>query len=321
MNLTLKELPYYGYNIITTHGQFNNLLSCDNSCNKFLPSKKYLEKLHSLYDLDLFSLNTGQNIEGYPNCNISSNYYSPHSFNTKIKTQYSRNDSFSIFHNNIRSLRKNLEDFQSQLLEEIDFQFDIIGISETKITNNVQSLLNLNIPNYCFEYVPTPRSCGGVGMYINDNLVYTVLEKTSNENFQALWIEIHQHNKKNIICGLIYRQHSCPKPFLSYLEKALDHYTLKDKPLYIIGDFNIDLLKSETCQFSREFFHLLQSCFLFPTIDKPTRVYNTSATLIDNICTNQLNYNVISGNVISDISDHFSQFCIIPQAKSSTNPK
>ena len=49
---------------------------------------------------------------------------------------------------------------------------------------------------------------------------------------------------------------------------------------------------------------------LIPTIDKPTRVHNNSATLIDNIFTNNVQEEIISGNIISDISDHFTQFCI-----------
>ena len=45
-----KELPYYGVNILNCHGQFNYLLS------DALPTKKYLEKLSSVHDLDLFTL-------------------------------------------------------------------------------------------------------------------------------------------------------------------------------------------------------------------------------------------------------------------------
>ena len=48
----LSELPYANVDIIRAHGQFNNVLNSD------LPTKKYLDKLHSIYDLDLFCLNT-----------------------------------------------------------------------------------------------------------------------------------------------------------------------------------------------------------------------------------------------------------------------
>ena len=59
----------------------------------------------------------------------------------------------------------------------------------------------------------------------------------------------------------------------------------------------------------------LQSCYLIPTVDKPTRVHRNSATLIDNIFLNNPDQILLSGNIISDISDHFSQFCIIKAAR------
>ena len=53
-----------------------------------------------------------------------------------------------------------------------------------------------------------------------------------------------------------------------------------------MGDFNIDLLKSETSQISHDFLTSLQSCYLIPTVDKPTRVHRNSATLIDKLIDN-----------------------------------
>jgi len=280
-----------------------------------LPARNDLEKLHSLHDIDLFDLNTKQVVDlSSQSLNIRSNYFSPNSFhNLKQSNSLLSNsgNSFSILHNNVRSLRLNLEKFQCHLLAELDYEFDIIGITETKITSSNEPLsFNLNIPNYSFEYVPTPLSSGGVGMYINNSLNYTILEKKTCEAYQSMWIEIQQKNKKNIICGIIYRQHNNPNDFLSYFNQKIEEYSTSGKLLYVLGDFNIDLLKFETCNFSKDFVLSLQSCYLFPTIDKPTRVYNNSATLIDNIFTNSIEYGLISGNIISDISDHYSQFCI-----------
>ena len=128
---------------------------------------------------------------------------------------------------------------------------------------------------------------------------------------------IHNQKKKNTICGIIYRQHNSPNEFLSYIEESFEKYSARQKPVFVLGDFNIDLLKAETCNFSHEFLLCLQSFHFLPTIDKPTRVHNNSATLIDNIFTNNCENSILSGNVISDISDHYTQFCIIssPQEK------
>mgnify|MGYP001796025457 FL=1 len=78
--LLLKELPYFNENILLSHGQFNNLQMPSN-----LPTKRYLNKLHSLYDLDLFTTNFSPKLDINPDSqiqlnNIKSNYYSAPSF-------------------------------------------------------------------------------------------------------------------------------------------------------------------------------------------------------------------------------------------------
>ena len=63
-------------------------------------------------------------------------------------------------------------------------------------------------------------------------------------------------------------------------------HLLRNALIIIMGDFNIDLLKCETTSYSYDFLSSLQSCFLIPSIDTPTRVRSSSATLIDNIFVN-----------------------------------
>ena len=105
-----------------------------------LPAKKYLEKLSSIYDLNLFRLivledpNPGDTLYNH---RIHSRYYSPYSFyRFKSELPCRASDlSFSLLHNNIRSLKRNLKNFQVHVLDELNFEFSIIGVSETKIFN------------------------------------------------------------------------------------------------------------------------------------------------------------------------------------------
>ena len=309
-NSILSELPYANVDIIRAHGQFNNML------NSGLPTKKYLDKLHSIYDLDLFCLNTEPKLN--PDRNLSMQqirckYFSPYSFSTfkKSQTESENQSPFSILHTNVRSLRRNIDNLQVHLLDELDYQFSVIGITETKITNSSGLDFDARLSNYQFEYVPTPLSCGGVGMYINNCLKFKVLERTSKEAFQALWIEIESPKSKNIACGVIYRQHNDPEQFLQYLDMTLEKLSSSDKAVYLMGDFNIDLLKCEISDYSHNFLLSLQCYSFFPVIDKPTRVYKNSATLIDNIFVNRFDHKISGGNIVSDISDHYSQFCFI----------
>ena len=317
----LKELPYFNFtgSLVMLHGQFNN------SVQTSKPTRNQLNKLTSLYDLSLFNLDSNLDVNINPLVNLSnlqirSRYFSPHSFVQTISkiSQNVLSSSFCIFHNNVVSLNANLENLQTHILEELEFHFDVLGISETKITNSNVDISTPLISGYNFEFVPTPLASGGVALFINEKHNYRVLEKTSNTAFQALWIEISLVKKKNVICGIIYRQHNSPERFQQYFDESIENYTALDNVICILGDFNIDLLKAQSSNYSQDFLMSLQSCYLIPTVVKPTRVRSTSATLIDNIFVNTPEKVLVSGNIISDISDHFSQFCILTSIVNQT---
>lgn len=58
-------------------------------------------------------------------------------------------------------------------------------------------------------------------MYIDEIMNYTVFERTYNEAFLALSIELQFAKQSNIICGVIYRQHNSVDRFLDYFEEAV----------------------------------------------------------------------------------------------------
>ena len=62
-----------------------------------------------------------------------------------------KNKSLSLFHINACSLNKNFDDFQ-HLLSRTKTRFDIIAVSETRITKQVSLSNNSNLNNYSFEF-------------------------------------------------------------------------------------------------------------------------------------------------------------------------
>ena len=56
-----------------------------------------------------------------------------------------------------------------------------------------------------------------------------------------------------------------------------------------MGDFNIDLLKVGDHRPTHDYLELIFSYSSLPTIYKPTRITKTTATIIDNILTNDEN--------------------------------
>ena len=90
-------------------------------------------------------------------------------------------------------------------------------------------------------------------------------------------------------------------PLLLKLQKE------SSKIIFLLGGFNIDLLKYELSDSINNFIDTLSSNFLLPHILLPTRISKTS-TLIDNIFSNSTALEEIeSGNVTSTFSDHLQQ--------------
>ena len=75
-------------------------------------------------------------------------------------------------------------------------------------------------------------------------------------------------------------------------------------------DLNIDLLKHEHHSNTKNFLDLMYSLGFYPLIDKPTRITDISATLIDHIFINELRHNITCGILFIDISDHLPIFAI-----------
>ena len=94
---------------------------------------------------------------------------------------------------------------------------------------------HIYLHGYVFEYVPTPLASRGVGMFIDESLDYRILEKTSNEAFQVLWTEFSFVNKKNVICGIFYRQHNSPEIFQSYFYETTEKLGTSGKHIVIMG--------------------------------------------------------------------------------------
>ena len=63
-------------------------------------------------------------------------------------------------------------------------------------------------------------------MYVVEAMNYTVIERTSNEAFQAVWVELQFAKQINIICSVTYRQHhSAERFFLDSFEEGVDRYS------------------------------------------------------------------------------------------------
>ena len=254
-------------------------------------------------------------------CN--SKYYDEQSFNDKFD-QYKNMSQLTMFHSNIRSLPCNARQLEL-LLSHLQIEFDFIGITETWLTNNNNDIYNINNYNHVYKTRETKRG-GGVSLYIKTCFKYKLRDDISvfDNNCESIFTEIETDilGKRSVVVGVIYRPpNTSINPFLDYIDRVLEIVKREKKICYILGDFNLDLLKQNEHNETSEFLEKMYSNSFLPCITKPTRATASSATLIDNIFTNMqnLNYTYTSGIIFSDISDHFPVFHTITDKQNIQN--
>ena len=114
---------------------------------------------------------------------------------------------------------------------------------------------------------------------------------------------------KNILIGTIYTPpKDTYKQFEDKLSAILQTIYQENKKCYLMGDFNIDLLKIDLNDNLNSFINLMFSSSFYPTISKPTRITKSTATLIDNIFSNTLEEKCKTGLLLTDLSDHLPVF-------------
>ena len=109
-----------------------------------------------------------------------------------------------------------------------------------------------------------------------------------------MFIEIQFPKKKNLIIGCVYRH---PTSNISvqdftnlHLDTILQNISLENKQCALMGDFNVDLLKTDSNNESNLFYNNWSSHFFTPYILQPTRLH--SKTLIANAFYNLQDYTV-----------------------------
>ena len=103
----------------------------------------------------------------------------------------------------------------------------------------------------------------------------------------------------------------------NYLNNLLEKVSKEQKLVFLLGDFNINLFNYNVHHPINEFLDSLTSNSFLSYILQPTRITIHLKTLIDNIFTNVILPDSLSGNLTAAISDHLPQFLIVPNTFSN----
>ena len=238
------------------------------------------------------------------NLNENCHYYTSEQFNAKIDCT----GKLTIIHFNSRHLSKNFHAIKDYL-HTFAIPFHVIAISESWITEGEETnytlegydLVNINRQN---------KGGGGVGIFVINDLQFHIVDEmtvTMDNVLECITIEICMEKTKNIIISCIYRTPGTSiEIFTNWIDSMFSKFC--NKVVVFCGDFNIDLLNPSNYSAIDTFINTMYSVSLFPKITRPSRITSYSATLIDNIFTNDIENKSESGLLIKDITDHLPVF-------------
>ena len=272
--------------------QFNTFDdSCEDNYNDNDPNNFFLHQANHINDTKYYLHDDIEHIKSKLNC-----------------------DSFSIFSFNINSLPKHFDQFLDDFYHNFNTtcrNFDIFGFTETKLSNEIDHLYEL--PGYKKYLNNCRRNSGGVAMFVRNELPGHRERsdlRRSTESLECLFIEF-DGKPKTTLCGLIYHRPNCNNnEFIEELTNLINIIKNENKIIHLMGDFNVDLLGWPGTCISRDLLNLAHGNNLFSLINKPTRVSNTSSTIIDHIWSNYYLNVKNSGILYSTITDHFPVFAV-----------
>ena len=117
-------------------------------------------------------------------------------------------------------------------------------------------------------------------------------------------------SRKTVILGNVYRTPSCrPDKFNKLFDTILqkfDNNRYSNKLIYIVGDFNQDLIKYDLDNDYQNLIDNVHNRGFVQLVSRPTRITEHTHTLIDHVYTNNVE-NVLSCNILTlDMSDHLA---------------
>ena len=221
---------------------------------------------------------------------MASPYYSHCDFIYELSNKL---DNFNVLSLNCQSLNAKFDKL-ILLIEELkqnNFQFSVICLQETWLGEEADLTL-YQIPDY--SCIAEGKSCsehGGLIIYVHNNYQFDKYPGPFRSNiWEGLFIKIISHDQsKNIYIGNIYRPprdnltSDSVSAFTNELNTAMAEIIRCNSLFLLAGDFNLDLLKVNDKIYLKEYLDSMISLGMYPSLTLPTRLTETSATLIDNL--------------------------------------
>lgn len=188
----------------------------------------------------------------------------------------------SISHTNIRSIRA--PDKIEHIRCELAGNFDIITVSETWLSSSCENV-DLALTGFQKPYRKDridDSGYGGVLAWVSIRVSAKRRVDLELPQLELMWLEIRSRNNKFLL-GVGYRQPSANEEFWQLFQDSLDKVLETDiSSVVMVGDFNADPMTAAGSKF--DLFTKMNNLQIL--IHEPTRVTETSSSILDQVLTN-----------------------------------
>ena len=135
------------------------------------------------------------------------------------------------------------------------------------------------------------------------------LSGISDTGFHQLWMQVQHKTLNSLLLCVSYKPPDCDISCFEDFRERYKQALAYGLPILVVGDLNSDLIVSSSK--SKTLYNLCTSLNMKQLITQPTRLTETSKTLIDVIFTWNPAITVDSGIVETHISDHYLVFAVL----------
>ncbi len=316
------DSPSY-LNMSNAFEHLQNNADCDNSsCHNMFnfSDQTVINNIHvSCHEPEVAVVSSSESVNHISSKNVSPNMTTAsntaHNQNDCSSTDYTqlqegkvpnfKTKGIKFGHLNIRSLVSKIDDFRYMC----GTNFDIISVNETYCDNTVSDN-EVRLDGFNVLRKDRNRGGGGVAVFINYIYDFKRRDDLCNDDIECIWVEIvPPHTNAILVCALYFpdgMNNDLNDKLCAMLSKANN----EDKELVLLGDFNCDYLKIDTCKQVGDLKFICDMHQLTQLIDLPTRVTAQSKTLIDLFYTSKYELFNESGVIQTSLSDHYMIYAI-----------
>ena len=158
--------------------------------------------------------------------------------------------------------------------------FDILSINESRLDETI-SIDVVSIPGYEMIVKNRNRVGGGVAIYYRSVLNVMNRQDLIPANVEAVCLEVTRPKSKRILITSVYRPSNSRIELLNDIETLFQNLDSEHKEQIIVGDFNCDLLRDNLNNHTKRFNVIANLFQLTQMIDHPTRITDSTSSLLD----------------------------------------